>query len=89
MSKQNTKRSSSAEPASARTTPLDLDLLVEDPKADLPTISAVMKPAQRSRDNILYLCVRIHNGIRYKNTIYRTIHGIRIQYTLRDGFFNG
>jgi hypothetical protein len=55
MSKQNTKRSSSAEPASARTAPLDLDLLVEDPKADLPTISAMMTPAQRSRDNILHL----------------------------------
>jgi hypothetical protein len=39
MSKQNNKRSSSAEPASARADPLDLDLLVDDPKADLPTIS--------------------------------------------------
>jgi hypothetical protein len=48
-------RSSSAEPASTRTAPLDLDLLVEDPKADLPTISAMMTPAQRSRDNILNL----------------------------------
>jgi hypothetical protein len=55
MSKQNTKRSSSAEPASTRTAPLDLDLLVEDAKADLPTISAMITPAQRSRDNILNL----------------------------------
>ncbi len=55
MSIQNTERSSSAEPASARTDPLDLDLLVEDPKADLPTISAMMTPAQRSRTNIQHL----------------------------------
>jgi hypothetical protein len=54
MSKQHSKRSSSAEPASARSDPIDLDLLVDDPKADLPTVSA-MTPAQRSRANIAHL----------------------------------
>ncbi len=51
----NNKRSSSAGPPSARADPLDLDLLVEEPKADLPTISALMTPAQRSQANIQHL----------------------------------
>jgi hypothetical protein len=57
MSTKNNKRSSSAEPTSTRTEPLDLDLLVEDPKADLPSVSALMTPtpAQRSRVNIQHL----------------------------------
>ncbi len=53
MNTKNSKRSSSAEPASDRT--IDLDHLVDDPKADLPTVDAMMTPAQRSRDNILHL----------------------------------
>ncbi len=55
MNKQNNKRSSSARPPSARADPLDLDLLVEEPKADLPTISALMTPAQGSHTNIQHL----------------------------------
>ena len=53
MNTKNSKRSSSAEPAYDRT--IDLDLLVDDPKTDLPTVAAMMTPAQRSRDNILHL----------------------------------
>ena len=53
MSTKNSKRSSSAEPASGHT--IDLDLLVDEPKADLPTVDAMMTPAQRSRANIEHL----------------------------------
>jgi hypothetical protein len=55
MSTKNNKRSSSAEPTSTRTEPLDLDLLVEEPKDELPSVSALLTPAQRSRANIKHL----------------------------------
>jgi hypothetical protein len=57
MSKQNNKRSSSAGPPPTRdaSLDLDLDLLVDEPKADLPSVSALMTPAQRSQANIQHL----------------------------------
>jgi hypothetical protein len=53
MNKQDNKRSSSADPPARES--FDLDLLVDDPKADLPSISALETPAQRSRTNIRHL----------------------------------
>jgi hypothetical protein len=52
MSTKNSKRSSSTEPASNRPDSIDLELLVDEPKADLPTVAAMMTPAQRSQANI-------------------------------------